>query len=177
MGINEIKIVEDKLILPKRLLNTLKWKYPFYRIPKLKEYSQRITDFSKENNQLPFYSKFDINNDGKDEIMIIHKSIIGGYGRLLIISEDNGKFKFDRIKWRRPVNSLFFDYSIDVAKPREYQTFGFIGQEENENLNNSMKSKKIEVKYPHIITKGYLTRVVYWNGVNYCQERISTLNN
>lgn len=56
MVINEIKLVDDKLILPKRLLNTLKWKYPFYRIPKLKEYSQRTIDFSKDNNQLPFYS-------------------------------------------------------------------------------------------------------------------------
>ncbi|MEZ5044659.1 MAG: hypothetical protein R2828_32485 [Saprospiraceae bacterium] len=176
MGINEIKIVDDKLILPKRILNTLKWKYPFYRIPKLKEYSKKIIDFSKENNQLPFFSKFDINGDGKDEVMIIHKSIISGYGRMLLISEEKGKFKFERIKWRRPVSSLFFDYLIDEAKPREYQTFGFIGQEKNEKLDNSMKSKKIKVKYSHIITKGYLTRVVYWNGEKYCQERISTLN-
>lgn len=176
MKIKKAQIIEDKLTLPKRLLRLLSWKYPFYRIPKLKEYSQRIIEFSRENNQLPYYSKFDINDDGEEEIMIIQKSIFGGFGRLLIISEKNGKFNFERIKWNRPVNSLFFDYIIDEAKPRAYQTFGFIGQEENKNLSSFMKSKKIKVKYPHLITKGYMERIVYWNGTNYCQERISTLS-
>lgn len=177
MELNEVKIIEEKLILPKRLLNILKWKYPFYRIPKLKEYSQKIIDFSKENNQLPFYSKFDINNDGKDEIMLIHKSIIGGHGRLLIISEDSGKFRFERIKWRRPVNALFFDYLIDIAEPGEYQTMGFTKHGKNKVLDDGMESKRIIIKYTHLITKGYLTRVIYWNGENYCQERISTFKN
>lgn len=167
-----VKIVDDKLVLPKGLFRTLNWKYPFYQIPKLEEYSQRIIDFSKENNQLPFYSMFDINNDGKEEIMIVHKSIFGGYGRLLIISEEDGKFKFDRIKWRRPVNSLFFDYMIDIAKPKKYQTFGLIGEYKSLNLSESMKSKKVNVINHHIITKGYLKRIVYWDGFKYCQEKV-----
>jgi len=161
VAIEQTGIGDNELILPKQVLKKLKRKFPFYRIPKLKEYNHKIIVFSKENNQLPYYSKFDINNDGKDEIMLIHRSIIGGYGRLLIISEQDGKYKFDRIKWKRPVNSLFFDYRIEVAEPRKYQTF-----------RPSMKSKKIKVDYPHIITKGYISRIVYWDGLIYRQEKI-----
>ncbi len=164
-------------LLPKQLLKILKWKYPLYSIPKLSEYSQSIIDFSKKNNQLPYYSKFDINNDGHEEIIIIHRSIVGGYGRLLIIAEKKGKFTFESIKWDTPVNSLFSDYFIDVAVPRTYQTVGFIGQEDSKKWGNVIKSKKIRVHYPHIITKGYLSRIIYWNGVAFCQERISNLNN
>lgn len=160
----DAKIIDNKLVLSKQLRRALQWKYPFYRIPKLEEYSQRIIDFSKKNNQLPFYSKFDINNDGKEEIMIIQRSIFGGYGRLVIIFEEAGKFKFNRIKWRRPVSSLFFDYLIDVTQARKYETFGF-------------HPKKVTVKYQHIITKGYLIRIVYWDGFKYCQEKVGFLNN
>ena len=174
---DEAKIVENQLILSKRLEQIIKWKYPFYRIPKIEEYSQEIIEYSKKNERLPFFIKYDINNDGNEELIIVHRSIIGGFGKLLIISKQNEKFKFDRIKWKRPVNSLFFDYLIDVAKPRSYQTFGYIGQESNENMNDSMKSKKVEIRLPHIITKGYLTRIVFWDGEKYRQEKISTLNN
>ena len=172
MEIAEIKIVDDKLLLPKRLLKILKWKYPFYRIPDLNEYSQRIIDFSKENNQLPFYSKFDIDNDGKEEIMLIQKSMIDKIGRLLIISIKNDKFEIEKIKWRPPVNALFFDYSIDAAEPKEYQTFGLIGAQNDNDLDESMKSKKIRIEHKHLITKGYTSRIVYWNGKKYCQEKI-----
>ncbi|PHN02560.1 hypothetical protein CRP01_31795 [Flavilitoribacter nigricans DSM 23189 = NBRC 102662] len=164
-GNEETKIVGKKLILPKRLTWILNWKYPFYRTPSLDEYSQRIIDFTKEQNRLPFYLKFDINNDGEEEIMIIQRSIFGGYGRLLIVSEVNQKFKFESIRWNRPVNSLYFDYFIDIESPKSYQTFGL------------MQSKKVTVNFPHIVTKGYLTRIVYWDGYRYCQERISSLNN
>jgi hypothetical protein len=172
MKIEEIKIIDNKLILPKRLLRILKWKYPFYKIPDLNEYSQRIINFSKENNQLPFYSKFDINNDGNEEIMIIHKSVIGGHGRLLIISLKDRKFKFDRIKWNRPVNSLFFDYLIEQAPPKKYKTLEYIFRK-----NNHLKiPEKIIVNHPHIVTKGYLRSIVYWNGEKYCQEKVSSID-
>lgn len=177
MEIEEPKIIDHKLILPKRLLTSLKWKYPFHRIPKLKEYSQGIIEYAKEKNKLPFYAKFDINNDGKEEILLIQRSIIGGYGRVLIISSDGGKYKFETVKWRRPVNALFFDYSIMIAKPRNYNTFGFILEDEDENNQNLPISKKIEVKYPHLITDGYLTRVVYWDDMKFCQEWVSFLIN
>ena len=83
MGLNEVKVVDYELILPKRLLRIIKRKYPFHKIPKLYEYSQRIIDFSKQNNQLPFYLKFDINNDGKEEIILVQKLVIGGYGKAI----------------------------------------------------------------------------------------------
>lgn len=169
MEIAETKIIDHQLILPKRLLTSLKWNYPFHRIPQLKEYSQRIIESSKVENTLPFYAKFDINNDGKEEIILVQRSIIGGYGRLLIISDNGGRFKFETVKWRRPVNALFFDYFIEVTAPRNYQTFGLIGYEGIEKLP---KSKRIEVKYLHVITGGYLTRVLYWDGMKFCQERV-----
>ena len=174
LKIEEAQIIDHKLVLPKKLLNLIRWRFPFYQIPKLKEYNQKIVDFSKTHKQLPFFTKFDINNDGKEEIIIIQKPIIGGFGSVLIISLEEGRFKFDRVKWRRPVNALFFDYSIGRAEPRIYQTFGLIELEEN--VSDLPVSKKIDVKYPHLLTHGYLSRVVYWDGLKYCQERISFLS-
>ncbi len=172
----ETKIVDFNLVLPKGIKRRLKWTFPFFRIPQLSEYNQEIIHFSKKNNQLPFYTKFDINNDGKEEIIVVQKSIIGGFGRLLIISSGDGKVKFEKIKWKRPVNSLYFDYLIDVAEPREYQTFGFKGLSKDSALYESMNSKKVTVNFPHLITRGYLTRIVFWDGLKYCQEKISSLN-
>ena len=57
----------------------------------------------------------------------------------------------------------------DIANPRGYQTFGFIDLDDRSDLP---KSKKINVKYPHIITKGYNERIIYWDGEQFCQERI-----
>ncbi|HFA51539.1 MAG TPA: hypothetical protein ENJ95_21195 [Bacteroidetes bacterium] len=169
---NRIKIINNKLILPKRLMRALKWNFPFYKIPKLDDYSQKIFSFSNEYGKLPFYSKFDINNDGQEEIMIIQKSFFDRIGRLVIISSNDTQIKFDIIKWIRPVNSFFFDYLIGMAMPNTYQTFGFKNQKNNEKLSDTMKSKKVIVKYPHIITKGYTNRIVYWDGLKFCQERI-----
>lgn len=177
MKLNQIKIIDSKLILPKKLRRILKWKFPFYQIPKLDEFSREIQEFSKVKNRLPFYLKFDINNDGHEEIIIMQKSIIGGFGRLLIISEKEGKLKFKRIKWNRPVNSLYFDYLIDISKPKKYQTFGLIGFEDDKSLPDSMKSKNVVANFSHVITKGYLTRIVYWDGEKYCQEKISGFDN
>ena len=95
-------------------------------------------------------------------------------GRLLIISEYNNKYKFKKIRWNHPVNSLFFDYLIDIAKPREYQKFGM---EESVNQKNSLdlvSSNKIVINNYHLITKGFINRVVYWNGMKYCQSQISS---
>jgi len=55
MVIQEVEIVDDKLVLPKGLLRTLKWKYPFCVIPNLNEYSQKIIDLSKEKKRLPYF--------------------------------------------------------------------------------------------------------------------------
>lgn len=161
----KIKIISDQLFLPKRLSRMLKWKYPFWQIPKLGAYNLDIIQYSKRNKQLPFYVQFDINDDGKEEIILIQKSILGGYGRLLIISEKKGRFKVDKIKWEHPVNSMFFDYLIDESEPKEYRLFGMDGL-------NGMRSGKILVHTRHIVTKGMLSRIVYWDGSKYCQERI-----
>ena len=172
---DKIKILENKLIIPKRLAKKLKWSFPFYKIPKLDDYSQKIIEFSKENNKLPFYAKFDINNDGREEIMIIQISFFNKIGRLVIISfDDNEKPKFETIRWRGAVNALFFDYLIDIAQPKTYQIFGFSGKKSNKSIGEILKTKEEEVtvKYPHIITKGYNKRIVYWDGKQFCHTRI-----
>lgn len=170
MILDDVKIIDEKLILPKKLSRAIKWRYPLYKIPVLEEYSDKIIKLSRKNNQLPFYSKFDINNDGKDEIMIIHKFFLGGHGRLLIISEKNGKFEFNRIKWRRPVNALFFDYLIDSAEPTKYEPRGFIKKGEHSLFPSMARTELVNAKYKHIATSGYISRIVYWNGNKYCQE-------
>ena len=98
--------------------------------------------------------------------------MIDKIGRLLIISIKNDQFEIEKIRWRRPINSLFFDYSIGAAEPREYQTFGLVGAKNYSDLDESMKSKQIRVKHKHLITKGYTSRIVYWNGEKFCQEKI-----
>ena len=123
MNIEEIKIVNHNLILPKQLSKRLKWKFPFYSIPQLKDYSQRIIELSKKNNKLPFYTKFDINNDGKEEIILIQTSLFDKLGRILIISNLNGKLKFDTVRWKRPVNALFCDYLIVSDKESKRPKF------------------------------------------------------
>ena len=140
-----------------------RWKYPFHRIPKLEEYNQEIQEFCKENNRLPYFHKFDINNDGIDEILLIQRNPLGGFGRLFIITVNKGKYKIETLKWKSPVNALFFDYLIDKAEPRSYRTFGF-------------NSQVINVNTTHLKTKGYLSRVVFWNGKSYQQEEISTFH-
>ncbi len=153
------------MIVPKKIFRNLKWRFPLYSIPKLKEYREEVIKFSKEKNQLPFYAKCDINNDGKDEIIIVQKSIFDKIGRLVIISENNGESYFDVIQWEKPINALFSDYSIEIATPKSYQTFGVTDIE-------AEKPQKVSVEYLHIITKGYNNRIVFWNGEKYCQERI-----
>lgn len=155
----EKPITTKRIILPSRLLNILKWRFPIYRIPKIEEYSRSLIEISKKNNQLPYCIQFDINDDGKDEILLIQKSVLDKIGRLLIISKKSGKYKIDKIKWKRPENAVFPDYLIDISKPSAYQTFG-------------INSKNINIKHNHLITKGYLRRIVYWDGSKYCQERI-----
>lgn len=153
------------MIVTKKILRSLKWRFPFYSIPKLEEYREEVIKFSKEKNQLPFYTKCDINNDGKDEIIIIQKSIFDKIGRLVIVSENNRKNYFDVIRWEKPVNAHFFDYSIEITSPKSYQTFGVTGV-------GGKKPQKVNVEYPHVITKGHNSRIVFWNGEKYCQERI-----
>jgi len=106
--------------------------------------------------------------------MIIHRSVIGGRGRLLIISEDKGKFKFNRIKWKRPVNTLFFDYMISYAEPAKYRPFGYIGEGKSSMFPEIARTDLVNAKYPHIATKGYTTRVVYWDGMKYCEEKVTS---
>lgn len=174
MELGDSVISDNTLTLPKNISRILKWKYPFYRLPKLEEYNEEIIKFSKEFNKLPFYVKLDINNDGREEIVLIQKSIIGGLGRVLIISMINNKLRFDKIRWERPVNALFFDYLIDESLPRSYQKKDLFLEERKGSTTNS---KQINVAYSHIITKGYITRIIYWDGGKYCQEKVSMLNN
>ena len=68
---------------------------------------------------------------------------------------------------------MFFDYRITTALPEKYQTFGLkIGKRDTTTKDNQMRSKKIQVDYPHLKTEGYLSRIVYWDGTDYCEERV-----
>jgi len=175
MSLKDIKIIGEKLILPKHLAIAIKLRYPLYQTPALEEYSDKIIDFSRKNKRLPFYLKFDINNDGKDEVMIIHRFLLGGRGRLLIISEENGRYKFNQIKWKRPVNALFFDYYIDIAEPAKYRPTFYVAEGENSLFPEKARTDLVDTKYPHVVTVGYTSRVVYWNGEKYCEENVTSI--
>lgn len=174
MNVEQISVKNGKLTLPDNISRILKWKYPCYSTPKLEDYNEKIIELAKANRNLPFYQRFDINDDGIEEIILMQRSLIGGFGRLLIISDNNGTLNVEKIKWDRPMNALFFDYSIDKAKPRSYKRKGLFTKAIKMNPSDNME---IKVGYPHIITRGYETRIVYWDGDKYCQEKISLLNN
>lgn len=154
-------------MLSNALRRKLLLQFPLKRLPTINEYNDEIQEYCNSKNQLPFFAAFDINNDNEDELILILKSIkVGGYGDIVVASK-NGSLK--RIKWEGAPNALYFDYLIEKADTRSYMRFGLFSATATE------EEKRLKMKTPHILTKGFLSRVIYWDGYTYKQERISTL--
>jgi hypothetical protein len=166
MRFTDYKIDNGRLVISNALKRKLFLRFPFKKIPALNSYSEEIREYCKSKGQLPFFTAFDINNDNEDELILILISRTGGFGDIVIASK-NGSLK--RIKWKRPMNALYFDYLIEKSDTSPYSRFGLFSPTSTE------EERRLNIQGPHILTKGYLTRVLYWDGHSYKQERISTL--
>lgn len=171
--ISETKITGSKLYIPSKLLRKIRWRFPFHRIPVLSDYNPMIVKQCEEQGKLPFFCKLDINNDGEEEIAIVLKSIIGGYGKILIISMNDDQYDFSIVKWSRPINALYFDYLINVSASRTYLKKGLSWSINNSNQRS--KVKKLNISHSHIRTEGYLSRVLWWSEGEFHQEKITNI--
>jgi hypothetical protein len=126
------------------------------------DYNQKIQDYCNSQGTLPFFLKFDINNDQEDEIILVVKTLIGGFGDIIIISKDG---TINKVRWKRPMNALHFDYLIERSRGRSYPRFGIWPE------NTTAQQNEFNVSIPHLITKGYEKRVLYWDIDVYKQEK------
>lgn len=111
---------------------------------------------------ITFFATFDIDSDNNDKIILVLTSRVGGFGNIVIISKSGD---IVNVRWNKPVNALYFDYLIERSDARSYKRFGLVGSGD----------ENVSIPVPHLVTKGFLTRIIYWNGTSYQQERISFL--